>query len=238
MTDNTRLIIPLMLMFFFSASFSFADCIKGSGNIISETRDVGIFHSIDIRTIADVYITQSEERHLKIEGDDNILSLLLLEVKNGTLVIRTRQCVKEVTSMKIYTSMNEIKGVVIAGAGDVYSDGKLVTDTIELDVSGAGDVNLQLDANIVKTKVSGAGDIILSGKAKTHHVKIDGAGDVKTFGLETQNTDIELSGAGNCQVNVSKELLINASGVGSVEYKGDAAVHKNISGIGRVKKVD
>jgi hypothetical protein len=47
-----------------------------------------------------------------------------------------------------------------------------------------------------------------------------------------------MSGAGSAEVNVSKQLDVNISGVGVVSYKGEPEVlRKRISGAGKIEQM-
>src|SRR5689334_8391602 len=60
---------------------------RGSGNIITETRQVSNFHSIDISYPAQVLVKQGSQESLQIEADDNFLPGLQTQVRNNTLEI-------------------------------------------------------------------------------------------------------------------------------------------------------
>jgi Putative auto-transporter adhesin, head GIN domain len=77
-------------------------------------------------------------------------------------------------------------------------------------------------------------------KGETKDFSADGSGstDIKCFELLAENTNVELSGAGDAQVFASVKLDVQVSGAADVKYKGNAAVTKEISGAGSVKKVE
>src|SRR5512140_3219381 len=60
---------------------------RGSGNVISETRNVSDFHAIDISYPAQVFIKQGAKESLKVEAEDNLLPKLKTRVSNGVLEI-------------------------------------------------------------------------------------------------------------------------------------------------------
>ncbi|MCP2936704.1 DUF2807 domain-containing protein, partial [Salmonella enterica subsp. enterica serovar Typhimurium] len=65
------------------------------------------------------------------------------------------------------------------------------------------------------------------------------ASDAKCFDLKSENTKVEISGAGDAEVFASVQLDARVSGAGSVKYKGNAAsVNQKVSGAGSVKKVE
>src|SRR6185295_3610097 len=60
---------------------------RGSGNVISQTREVSGFDAINVSYPAEVLIKQGSAESLKIEAEDNLLPNLKTQVKNGTLEI-------------------------------------------------------------------------------------------------------------------------------------------------------
>jgi len=53
-----------------------------------------------------------------------------------------------------------------------------------------------------------------------------------------ENTQVELSGAGDAQVFASVKLDVRVSGAADVKYKGNATVSQSVRGAGSVKKVE
>jgi hypothetical protein len=112
-------------------------------------------------------------------------------------------------------------------------------DEMDIHVSGAGDVNMELKAPAVKASLSGAGSISLKGDTKDVDLSLSGAGSAHFFDLLSENTKVRLSGVGDADVYASVSLEAHVSGVGSVKYKGGASnVSQHVSGVGSVSKTD
>jgi len=68
---------------------------------------------------------------------------------------------------------------------------------------------------------------------------LSGASDIFAYELLTENYQIDISGAGNAQINVSKRLQAEVSGAGNIRYKGSPSeVNQEVSGAGSIRKVD
>jgi len=50
--------------------------------------------------------------------------------------------------------------------------------------------------------------------------------------------NIDISGVGNCEVNVSDKLDIQISGVGHIYYMGNPQLKTDFSGVGNASAVD
>src|ERR1043166_6963443 len=60
---------------------------RGSGKLVSETRNVSDFQAIDVSYPAQVLVQQGTKESLKVEAEDNLLPGLKTQVKNGVLQI-------------------------------------------------------------------------------------------------------------------------------------------------------
>lgn len=86
--------------------------------------------------------------------------------------------------------------------------------------------------------VTGAGDFRLEGEQQELlDIIITGTGNVSAFELEVKDCTIRISGAGNCEMNVTNKLDVLISGVGNVLYMGDPTLTSDISGVGNVNPV-
>src|SRR5690606_1623 len=147
----------------------FAKRIRGNGNVSSENRQVSNFNSVDVSGAIDVYVSQSPESSIRIEGDDNLLEFIEVYEEGGTLKIHTRRGVNinPSQSMKVHVSNPEWKGFEASGACNIIGRDLIrTTGDVKIDLSGASDVDMQLDAPRIGTEVSGAGSVKLSGKTR------------------------------------------------------------------------
>lgn len=211
---------------------------RGSGNVISQTREVSGFDAVNVAYPAQVLIKQGKAESLKIEAEDNLLPNLKTQVKNGTLeIFYKRENGKHVNPTKtpiITIVVKDLTNVDFTSAGELTIDG-LKTNALDVSLSGAG--NMKLDKILVKAlsvSLSGAGSSTASGTADDLNLTISGFGDFKGPDLHSQDARVDISGAGSATVWVDNNLDAEISGAGSVSYYGSASVTKQISGVGGV----
>lgn len=212
------------------------ESVRGSGNVISETRATDNFNSIEL-TIGGgtVYLTQDKNQSVKIEADDNLIPLIRTYVKDGVLIIDSKKSFITTKPINIYVNMIEIKRLLVLGSADIIGKSEVISDNLELIGKGSTNMNLQINTKYLKTVIAGAGNIHLSGKTLFHDVLISGSGDLKTVDLVTKKSTIKISGSGNAEVNVSEELNTKISGSGEVRYKGrPKIVNQQITGSGKI----
>lgn len=83
---------------------------------------------------------------------------------------------------------------------------------------------------------SGTGDFVITDSMNQQSMKIylEGAGNFSGFMMTAENCQVDISGTGNCEITVTKELDVTIDGTGSVYYKGNPSIQEDIAGTGRV----
>ena len=213
--------------------------VRGSGNIEKEERDVSGFDEVSFTGMGNLIIMQGEEESLLVEADDNVLPLIETNVFGDRLNIGYKRGYNFIpaSNVKFYLSVIDINKVSLSGAGKIDCE-DLETNKLELELSGAGDIDFNIGADKLVIESSGAGDLTLSGEVESQNVDISGVGRYNAKELESKECDIEVSGAGSATVNVTEELDIEISGVGNVYYIGSPRVRQDISGLGKIESID
>ncbi len=233
----------MLFSLFVGMSSLFAGCrmiggTSGDGNVLKETRIVGSFNSIEVSGAFDVVIKQGATEEVTVETDHNILPLVKTTVEGGTLKVDTRKPINHTTVLKVYVTVKDLKMIDISGAVNIHTDGVLTVPELSIDGSGASDAKMELAVQKLKLDCSGATKLKFSGTAVDVSMELSGASDIFGYDLAAENYDIEISGAGNAQISVSKKLHAEISGAGSVKYKGTPTeIDQSVSGAGSIKKV-
>jgi len=211
--------------------------IDGNGDIKNETRAVSPFNKIDISGGFEILLNQGNKEKLEIEADENLIEFIETKVKGNTLYISTKKPIGNAESLRIYITVVNVYDIDASGAIELTNKGIYQTENLEIDVSGAADIDLDLEVENLIMDMSGASETTLSGSANNFEIEISGAGDLQAKKLKTRNTTIDISGAGSAVVFAKKTLKVEVSGAGSVKYKGNPKVEKDISGAGSVTEL-
>lgn len=228
-------ILPVIVTTFLL--YSCLSTTDGNGNVIKEERDVSSFNRIDISGGFEVFINQGNEEKLEVEIDENLLELIETSTKDNTLIVKTKKSIGESKSQKLFITVVNIEDIDVSGAIELKNKGTLETENLEIEVSGAADINLKVDVENLDMDMSGASETTLSGKASNFEIDLSGAGELEADKLKSRNVIIDISGAGSAVVNAKKTLNVKVSGAGSVKYKGNPKITKDISGAGSVEKL-
>ncbi|HEY4064570.1 MAG TPA: head GIN domain-containing protein [Puia sp.] len=216
--------------------------IHGDGNIKTEDRNVSSFKNVDVSGAAKVYVSQGDKPAVKIEGDENLLQYMEVEQEGDRIIIREKPGFNLIPTgdLRVYVTAPVYNKIDASGACDIIGQTKISnSEDMEMHVSGAGDIKMEVDAPRLRSEVSGSGSIYLKGQTKDVDLDLTGAGHAYCYDLLAENTKIEISGAGSAEVYASVKLDANVSGAGSVSYKGNATeVNQHVSGAGSVHKAD
>jgi hypothetical protein len=216
------------------------DRVRGNGTIKTELRNSGTFNAVDVSENIDLYVKQDSTRSVKIVTDDNLMKHIEVLAEGETLVIRPQDGynLRGTNGIKVYVSSPAINQIKASGACTVKSENMLTGGSMDIRLSGASDLDLEVDMPTIEAKLSGACFIRLKGKTRDLSIEGSGAVKAKTMELLAENVTVKISGAGDADVFASVKLDVRVSGAGDVNYKGNATVTKNISGAGSVSKVD
>jgi hypothetical protein len=216
------------------------NAIKGNGNLTTQVNDVGTFDAIKASGMFKVFLVKGDTPGVRVETDENLQQHVKIDVRNGTLRVgMTQGQTYSPTRMEVYiTTPGNLKELDLSGATSISADHVLSAENLDIEVSGAGDIDLELNVGRLSTKVSGAGSIKLRGNAGHHQIRLSGAASLKCIDLKTASTDVHLSGAGSAHVYATEALEANISGVGSIKYGGNPQKTSfSKSGLGTISPV-
>lgn len=237
--NTKRLITVLLVMGALTLTACNVGLIKGSGDLITETRQVSNFDRIALSGSGEVIVTQGGSESLTIETDDNVMKRVKAEVKNGILTLGFEEGVNLISpSRLIFTvGVDDLTSLTISGSGDVESD-RIETDSLDVAVSGSGDVQIaDLTVSEVKVEISGSGEVNLDGEAATQDVLISGSGQYLAGDVCSESVKVSISGSGDATVCATATLDSTISGSGSVNYYGRPSINSSGSGSGTINSL-
>ncbi len=193
------------------------ETVRGSGNVITEEREVSGFTAVSLQGVGELVIDQTGRESLTITADDNLLPYIETQVRGGKLIISIQDNVlfNNVTGLTYHVTVNTIESIELDGAGNIQ-----VSD---------------LDNDDWRVTLAGTGNITVAGQVDTQTVQIDGAGAYTADELASRETIIEQNGAGMV-VQVSEQLT---SALMAWECGNIYAIRpspKSINGLGTVRQ--
>ncbi len=234
---KSLLIFAISSIIMLSLSACTINVVTGNGHLTTQTVDVSGFDSVLFSGLGDVTIVQGSSEGLTIEAEDNIMPLIVTQVKNGQLYIgferqNWQDIVRPTKTLKFTLSVKNLNSIEISGVGSLTAD-SLKADNLTVKVGGAGGVTIKnLDATDLTAIMSGAGNVDVSGKVNTLDATLSGVGNFSCGNLQAATAKVNVTGAGGAKVWASENLDVTITGAGSVSYYGSPAISKNITGLG------
>ncbi|HPR57064.1 MAG TPA: DUF2807 domain-containing protein [Bacteroidales bacterium] len=225
MRTKYHLLTGLILTVFFLANLLpvSAQRMTGNKNVISQERTVDHFTGINAGGAFNVQLTIKDQISVVVEADENLMDAITTKVENEILYISSSG-IRNATKLNVYVTAPVISNLNFSGAATLSAANTLNASSIEIDASGASEINLDVDTDKIAVEASGAADVTLSGIADSAIMIASGASGIYAKDMLTQTAEVESSGAANISVNAEKLLKSKTSGAGDVKIYNDPEI--------------
>jgi len=159
-------------------------------------------------------------------------------VRSGRLYVSQKSKVKKIKPITLHIGIQELDKIILEGGINLLSDIPLKAETLDVEVAGGINVDLEVNTNYLNIEAEGGVNIALCGVTEKADIELIGAGNLNAFCLAADEMDLDIEGAGKANVNVINNLEISAEGVATIKYKGNPEVEKDLQGIASVRRVD
>ncbi len=210
----------------------------------AEVREAKNFHGINISNAFDVYLTQGTEEAVAVSAtDQKTRDLIEVEVKDGILHVGLKKGTWKLNKgnkkLTAYISIKNIDRITVSGACDVYVEGTIKADELNVNLSGASDIKgVKLDVKKLDANINGASDMKANGTVAQLSVDVSGASKFRGTDLATDFCNAKASGASEITITVNRELSAQATGASGVKYKGSGVITDvKTSGASRISKI-
>ena len=261
-TRNTSLFVILILaMSLLSAcSIGSTETVRGSGNVVEETREVSGVLGVELATLGHLIIEVGDEESLRIEAEDNLMEYFKTEVRGKTLRIKHRDRIrlKNKKPVNYYLTVVDLDNIKISSSGDIQAPdlkarqfsitiassgnleiGDLVTDSLNVKSTSSGDVTMgALNADALEVSIGSSGNLdIASGQVKTQKITINSSGDYTAEDLKSDEAEVRINSAGKVTLWVKDTLKANLQSSGDLHLRGNPKVDSTMNSSGRVKQI-
>lgn len=206
--------ITLLLSMLVSLNVAAYETIK------KEERRIDSFSSINVGSAFNVVLSQGAKQSVFVEAEETYIDKIQTTVRNGTLYIELKNLpqrnnrnlktlnvyitIPTIRSIEATAAVNvniqtpiESKGTVafkLSGASNLH-EFTLNCTKLELELSGASKLNVDLTADELDVNVSGASNLTISGKVDIVDIDGSGASHIDLRNLVYNNGDIDTAGA-------------------------------------------
>jgi len=233
------ILITTYLMLLFTTTSCFFDNlsgIKGSKQVISEEREISAnFNTIKVQQGITVYLTQGNKTDIKVEADDNIIDLLITEVKNDVLNIYFEKNVNKVKARNVFLTTNDIDKIKTSSGARVQTENTIQCSSLDLDASSGSSIKILVNTNEINSESSSGANIEILGNTTNFIASSSSGSNINADKLECVDAKTNVSSGAIINVNVSGILTANASSGGNISYEGNPTeIDKNTSSGGIV----
>jgi hypothetical protein len=210
--------------------------IKGNNHVVTEDRSISSnFDEIKVQQGIHLYITQDNSTELKVEADENIIDILVTEVRNNELKIYFEKNVYRAKARNVYLTTENIKKIKASSGASVKSENTLQLTSLELDASSGSSIKVHVNANEVTCETSSGANINIFGKTSSFNASASSGSSIDADELRSIDAFAKVSSGTNINVNVSGKLTAKASSGGDIDYEGNPKnINKDTSSGGSV----
>jgi hypothetical protein len=191
--------------------------IKGNGHIVSETRPVQDFTSVEAEGAFDIEWVPGLAG-CTIRTDENLLRHVETSMNGKKLMLEWHGQLRPTHGMKVRISSSSLNSARLTGA-------------VRLTATRLAGKGFYLDG-------TGATRVTADGTVTELMATMSGASKLSASDLQVKMAQLSISGAGKAEVSASDSLKVAISGAGKVTYSGNPVIERQISGAGSVRKRD
>lgn len=190
-----------------------------AGPVLTETREVGEFDSIDMEGAARLEISVGSPESLTIEAREDVAKRVNVEVRGDTLHIKSKPKDWFISSGRPRVTL------------------RITVPRLEsLQLEGGNDVRLTgFDGGESRIRAQGAAHIKAKGRLDELTVHMAGAGHADLSDLIADEAKITVDGVGSVYVHPKDTLDATMNGVGAILYTGSPReVNTHMNGLGTI----
>lgn len=199
------------------------------------------FTSIEIGHAFKMEVTPADTYSISISASEDIFDYIDVSKTGNKLQIDMDNVIfRSYRSPRVKITMPELRGLYISGASEGNVKGFKSSQDMDCTISGASDLDLDIETGNFECEISGASevsgylkatscDISLSGASKIEldgsggNIKIEasGASQADLGYFPVNDADINFSGASDGTLDINGRLDVKLSGLSTLEFSGN-----------------
>jgi Putative auto-transporter adhesin, head GIN domain len=209
--------------------------VKGSGNIITQTRQIANFTGIASSASIDVAVTIANEFKVEVEADDNVVALIRTQVVNDVLEVGfvNNTSIRN-TNVKVYITVPSLNYLKASSSSGINVSGIIKNNKVSFYASSSATINAEVDAPFVETTASSSAEMEIAGTTKNHNAEASSSAEINTTNLLAEEVTATASSSATIFVHSSLALNAKASSSANIYYRGNAKVKQSTSSSGEV----
>jgi phage shock protein PspC (stress-responsive transcriptional regulator) len=192
---------------------------------IEKIYDITDFTKIDIGGNRKVRISQADDYFVKIIAPQTVLERENVSVVNKELRIDRSDilcffCFEPYSDVIVEIQLPDLTKVDFSGAvsADILD---FDLKELEIELSGASNLDANINASFVIIDLSGSSDVKLNGESNNTSIELSGASKVNGIDYKTSQVIIDMSGASQTQLQIIDSVIGDLSGASKLKLIGE-----------------
>jgi len=157
--------------------------LKGNKIVISDTRDISSFNSIEVNGKIDVILSYGSNQSVKVEADENLQFAIITELNDTNLSIYFLKRIIKKKVLKVYITIDEsIIEITTKGKANISSEGLFNFKNLTINAEGDSKINMDV---------------------KTEQFILNNENANVNFSLNTDHATINANNSGKTKINLS-----------------------------------
>ena len=212
----------------------------GTGKVVTREFDLSDFTNVEVACCFRVDIVQSDSYSVTVTSDESLFDYINVDKSGNTLKISIKPFHFHTRpTLGAHVTMPMLNKLRLSAAAKCSVNGFSSQEKLDLNLSGASSLDIDIEASITKVEVSGAsklhgnmrlGDseftlsgasrMELKGSARDVELNAWGASRLEMAGYTLGDAKVDLKGASQAVVSISGKLDLNISGSSRFTYCG------------------
>ena len=138
--------IAFIIIFSATTSIISQEKLKGNKVVISEDRNISDFTKIEVIDNINIFLVYNDNQSVIVEADSNLQPVILTQVKDGTLTIRTEQVIGRSKGLNVHIKVNKnITEINAYNNASIQSNNLLIIDDLTINAFDTSDFSLKLN---------------------------------------------------------------------------------------------
>lgn len=187
---------------------------------VMTTTSSGDFTTIKASGAIYIKLTQGSNCSVEVVPDTE-KDAVNVEISNGVLKLSNNTNNNHSNKNKditVLVSIVNLESVEMSGATSMQSTNQLKTTSLNVELTGASNLDLDVQAASIRAEMTGASDLEIKGTAEKLDVEATGASNADFSKASIQTAQMEGTGASVLKVDAVKSLTIDLSGASNAYY--------------------
>lgn len=188
------------------------------------------FDKIKVGSHYELTLTQGPDYKVEVSGNEEELDQMEVQQQGSTLSFFTESWTKSLWKNRkdkrpaqIFISVPNLAGLYLSGASRSKVELKQ-EKPLSLELSGAAEMQGNLEVEEIEVEMSGSSELTLTGLCRSIRAALSGASELMASKFKADKANVDLSGASNADLWVTKQLSGEISGGSDLSYRGQPSL--------------